>query len=419
MSNYQIHLFPHQKDMYYSTATMTCLLAGRGSGKSYVASVLAVKSLIQGQNVFLFAQNHKAVSEVLFAEVIKRIEELNMKDLVKVNNSSHTIDYNGAKLYTFSYEAIDACRGYTGISTIIYDEICLAPRGIFAVAQPCQRGVDSNGMPVVPKSYLITTPRGNSWLKEYLELHSDVKVIRATSYDNKSLTKEQLDNYIGTIDKDMIEQEVMGEWVDSDDNSYLLKLSDIKFASDNDITDKNLYIGIDCSGSGTDNTCIVFRNRYSVLHWRKWKEISGFDMKAYVYQQLQTTFKGYELKIIAIDAGYGEAIYEQLHSVYEQAVKVPFAGSAPLKKYVNMRAYMYFKLKEALLGNFYLPSNMPDVVTELTNMSYHLVKDRLQLDPKEKLRLRIGRSPDLSDSLALTFVDPVVRKEVRSVYKEW
>jgi hypothetical protein len=49
----------------------------------------------------------------------------------------------------------------------------------------------------------------------------------------------------------------------------------------------------------------------------------------------------------------------------------------------------------------------PELVAELTEPTYTFKGDRLILEPKDDVKDRIGRSPDIADALALTFAAPI------------
>ena len=67
-------LFRHQKELLACKENMVYLRAGRGSGKSYIASLIAVIALLKEQRVICLGQNFKAVSEVLMRECIIRLD---------------------------------------------------------------------------------------------------------------------------------------------------------------------------------------------------------------------------------------------------------------------------------------------------------------------------------------------------------
>ena len=84
-------------------------------------------------------------------------------------------------------------------------------------------------------------------------------------------------------------------------------------------------------------------------------------------------------------------------------------GEAALStgRYANIRAEMYFKCRDWLTSGGALPKNA-ELKTELSTVEYKFnPSGRIILEPKEKLKERTGKSPDLADALALTFARPV------------
>ena len=47
--------------------------------------------------------------------------------------------------------------------------------------------------------------------------------------------------------------------------------------------------------------------------------------------------------------------------------------------------------------------NIPELVSELTTPTYTFIGGKFQIEDKDQIKDRIGRSPDLADALALTF----------------
>ena len=79
--------------------------------------------------------------------------------------------------------------------------------------------------------------------------------------------------------------------------------------------------------------------------------------------------------------------------------------------YVNKRAEMWDAMRKWMQAGGSLP-DMPELKTELVTPEYSFdAANRMKLEPKEKIKERIGKSPDVADSLALTFSYPVVPKE--------
>ena len=64
----------------------------------------------------------------------------------------------------------------------------------------------------------------------------------------------------------------------------------------------------------------------------------------------------------------------------------------------------------AIKGGGALP-DIPDLTAELLETTYTFQGDALILEPKKNIKARLGRSPDLSDSLALTFAGEVAPRQ--------
>jgi hypothetical protein len=68
---------------------------------------------------------------------------------------------------------------------------------------------------------------------------------------------------------------------------------------------------------------------------------------------------------------------------------------------------------EAIKGGLVLP-NLPQIVPELTTPTYTFKGDKMIVEDKEQVKLRLGRSPNFADALATTFAQPVHAR--RTIY---
>ena len=103
-------------------------------------------------------------------------------------------------------------------------------------------------------------------------------------------------------------------------------------------------------------------------------------------------------------------------------LEVNFGGQAiENNRYANKRSEMWDKVREWLESGGAIP-NDSELKSELSSPTYKFdASGRLQLEPKEKLKERGLRSPDLADALALTFAYPVSirsRQPVRRITEE-
>ena len=110
--------------------------------------------------------------------------------------------------------------------------------------------------------------------------------------------------------------------------------------------------------------------------------------------------------------GLGAGVVDRVQQMgYSNISEVAFQGQAQdNKRYENIRAEMYFKLREWLEKGGALPE-VEGLREELSKMQYKFSKHgRIMLTPKEEIKEKLGRSPDIADALALTFARPVALK---------
>lgn len=89
---------------------------------------------------------------------------------------------------------------------------------------------------------------------------------------------------------------------------------------------------------------------------------------------------------------------------------VNFGGATELRdktgqfRFVNIRAEMYWRLREAIAPEAAEPIALPDVpglLQELTAHRWAVQAGGIKIEPKEDVKKRLGRSPDLADAVAL------------------
>ena len=104
--------------------------------------------------------------------------------------------------------------------------------------------------------------------------------------------------------------------------------------------------------------------------------------------------------------GFGAGWIDQLRVLQREPTGIHFAGKPLDPRYVNKRAEMWFEMTDWIKGGGALP-NIPELVAELTTPTYFFKGDKMQIEAKEQVKERLGRSPDIADALALTFAYPV------------
>lgn len=393
--NITMKLLPKQMAIMKSTKNQVAYIGGRASGKSYIASIIAAKNLIEGKDVFLWAQTFRALRDNLVAEVCKRLDLFLGVDGYNLDRQSMKITFNGHSIYCFSYENIESCRGYSNITCTIFDEAALAKPSIIETVIPCMRGEN-----IIPKIYFTTTPRPNSWLTTYCNTH-EVEIIRSTTFENTHLSKESIKIMTDSITNESLRrQELYGEELDKIENA-IVSLDDFSDEMNSLLDDTRFYIGVDCAGFGKDNNAIVTRTNRRILDHYKVQIASSSELEAYI-DAIVHKYGQKNLASVDIDMAYGQALYEKLVLKYPTNL-VPFSAKSDEPQYFNKRTEGYMKCGRAILDGFYLPNE--DLRHILINTTFNLKGDKLLLDPKDEIKQIIGHSPDECDALALTFMN--------------
>ena len=364
--------------------------------------MLAVMSLLKGQRTLAIAQTNQAIREVLVPEIIARLNEL-IPGKFKFNQTSNKIVFRQGIIYLGSYESLESLRGYTKISLIILDEAALAPPNIFEVVAFCMRDCDEE-----PKIRMMSTPRSANWLTQYVK-NNNIPVITAKTSDNKKITQKEIELMKKTaIDENSWRREFYGDEVDDETNGVLfttnLLTSTPKFLQRNN---EGFAIGIDCSGLGKDSNVIVVRNQNEILDIVEKKIASNSELCSIVRGLIMTHGKG-NLSHVAIDEAYGLDLHERLSDAGINAVIVPFSGKPKNSAYANQRAEMYINMKKCI-EEFGLKGINDELYRELQATKYILNNSgKIQIIPKDEIKLNIGRSPDIADALALTYTQDII-----------
>ena len=225
---------------------------------------------------------------------------------------------------------------------------------------------------------------------------------------------------------DLFRVKVLGEFPEEDEATLVpLEWLERAFQRWDDIMESGggkytamepLRLGVDVAGMGRDNT--VFTHRYgnfvSQFKFQPVKKRSPsvhMETAGWIAQYL-----GNPATVALIDTiGEGAGVYSRLYEQgFENAISAKFSFSAynlrdetGVRKFANMRAYCYWMLRDALNPSFNHNLAIPRndmLLEELTEIKYEVnSRGEIQLEAKEDIIERLGRSPDVSDSLAETY----------------
>ena len=163
-----------------------------------------------------------------------------------------------------------------------------------------------------------------------------------------------------------------------------------------------VILGVDVARYGDDRSVVI--RRQGPVAWvpETFREISTMELSGKVYEM----WKEYKAEAVCVDGiGVGAGVVDRLEEMGVPVVDVQSAAMAEDKrKYRNSRAEIWCRMADWLESG-----SIPDskeLVIELTAMEYGL-NEKMQyvLESTDSVKERIGVSPDVATSLAMTMAD--------------
>lgn len=226
------------------------------------------------------------------------------------------------------------------------------------------------------------------------------------------------------VDSDVIIPE---QWIEAANERWL--------AFDGDPESQgHLKLGVDVAGQGRDSSCF-FGRRGNYTELPKMVQSGGEFMHMEIAGRVKHILDADGHAMAFIDTiGEGAGVYARLKEQgVESAVSAKFSHGAidPITGYtltditeehqfLNMRAYLYWALKDWLNPQHNPNAMLPpdeELKEELTNTKWKFnSQGKIQIEAKEDIKKRIGRSPDKADALVNTFYPEPPKAQQLSQY---
>lgn len=426
--NLTIPLLPVQREYLESKEDFVVILSSRSCGKSWVAVLDALLDVLNGNNVLYMVQQDSAWYKGPWLHLQNFLQMFNLESAFRWNGTYKVGDLYGKKLYVGTYENIKAARGATECSKLILDEIALSKPNILAVLAPCLRGKDAKGNPITPKIRGVGTPDMSSlWQLMFVEAEKyGIKLLRTRMSENVFMTDQQRQVMASVIfDEKLYKQEILGEILLGEDATSLITLADFPDMPQ-PFSDRRILAGLDMAHTGLrDSHSFAAIKGNALLAFHEFGKASSEDVAHYIRKFQAAVGK---IDLLNMDLAWSESVFDQLK--YEIPCRqVAFAERPPeenaVRQYGNIRAYGYFRLAEMHRNGLCVDIEspwidagiVPEYKREITNT--HFVIDRLGrllIEPKEDIKMRVGRSPDPADALMLASLDRALRDDPALTY---
>lgn len=168
-------------------------------------------------------------------------------------------------------------------------------------------------------------------------------------------------------------------------------------------------LGVDVARSGLDASVIIKRQGYASFDLEKFSIPDSMQLASVVARRIES----WKPDAVFIDeVGIGAGVVDRLRQLKHEVIGVNGSRIAgERQKYFNKRTEVWLLMKEWLERGGSIP-NDKELKEDLVAPEYGFDnQDRWQLERKEDVKERLGRSPDCGDALALTFAEPVASKK--------
>ena len=421
--DFRIPMLPVQKEFFNATEDFVAIVSSRSCGKSWIAMFSALTDLLIGRNVLYMAQTDGAFYKGPWLHLQTFLREFNLLDKWSYNSTykTGTLDLGGgikSKFYYCSYENLSAARGATECSTLYLDEFMLSEPVVLSVTAPCLRGKDNYGHPIVPRIRAVSTPNMESLWQLMIVEHDryGIRLLRSKMTENVFMTDKQREVMANAIfDPKMRAQEIEGEIIVDGGQTAIINVPDFTNVIQ-PFHDNGVYAGLDMAHKGQRDShvfCAVQGNKLIALH-----EFGKCDHME-VASWIKRFHERYPIYKLNMDLAWSELVYEQLRFTINCqqrsfAEKPPVEDEKVLLQYANIRSWGYFRFaqhtRDGLVWDVESEFIDKGIVSELKREACHthFLLDRMGrilIEPKEDIKARLGRSPDVADAAMLACID--------------
>ena len=211
----EISLFEHQDKFLYSEYPSTGLVAGFGSGKSYVGTIKSAKKLIELRcNVGYYLPTYQLIKDIAFENFTNILNTFGVP--YKLNESDKVFKTDYGNIFMRSMDNPSNIIGYeTGYSII--DEADILPTDKMNKAY---KAIVARNRTILPKGFtnstdMVSTPEGFKFLYEYYIKNGNDRrnLIQANTLDNTTLPQSYIDNLYDTYPREQLEAYMKGQFV--------------------------------------------------------------------------------------------------------------------------------------------------------------------------------------------------------------
>lgn len=341
---------------------------------------------------------------------------------IKVNESKLSITLpNQATIRIFGADNPDALRGLY-FDGVVMDEVAqLKPEVWGEIIRPAL--ADRGGWAV-----FIGTPKGvnlfSALFDKALQLESEGddewRAILYSVDQTGVIPEKELESLRKEMSENEFRQEFLCDFNAAADDA-LISIDIVRAAASRTYAERDyafapVVLGVDVARFGSDSSVIFRRQGLVAFDPIIIRQFDSMALADRVAREIET----HHPDAVFIDAGGGQGVIDRLRQLGYSVVEVPFGGQANRADlYANRRMEMWSEMRDWLRAGGAIPANTT-LQADLSAPTYGFQPSGKKiLEAKDKLKERIGRSPDLADALALTFASPVRAKTMKDAARHY
>jgi phage terminase large subunit len=415
--------FDYQKEFLREVASPTRRLSvksGHGTGKSTTASWAMLWFLLLKFpcKVVVTAPTSSQLFDAMFSELKSWIGELPRELQGLLNVKSDRVELVAAPSEAFiscrTARAENAGEALAGVHSsnvlLVIDEASGVPEVVFEASAGSMSSVNAT-------TVMLSNPTRSSGT--FFESHNRMRHswwTRTWSCEDSPLVADEFidemrERYGESSSAFLVR--VMGEFPLADDDT-IIPFHLVESAQHRDIEESpetNQIWALDVARMGSDKTALCKRQGSVVTDIKSW---GGLDLMQTVgrvkaeYDALEV-WEQDQLELMVDSVGMGAGVSDRLQELGLPVRAVNVSESPSMKEtYLNLRAELWFRMKAWLENRTCKIPQNDKLLSELTSLKYTFTSSgKIKAESKQELKKRGFNSPDLADSLALTFAsDP-------------
>ena len=393
--------------------------SGHGIGKSSCAAALILWFLVTRYpcKIVVTAPTASQLYDALFAEAKARLKEMPapVRKLLEATSDRIYLKASPTEAFcsarTSSKERPESLAGVHSENVLlIADEASGIPEEVFESAAGSMSGHNATtlllGNPVRATGFFYRT---------HTELSHDWWTRKVSCADSPLVAHDFLRDMASRYgdESNAYRVRVLGEFPQADEDTYIpLFLIEDAVGRDIEVSPVAPVVwGVDCARYGSDRSALCKRKGNHIQEIKTWRDKSTMELAGIVLDEYENTPIIDRPQEICIDSiGIGSGVYDRLVELDLPARSVNVSESASMQqKYMRLRDELWGKTREWFEARECVIPDDPQLIHELAAPRFAFTSSgKIKIEGKDEMRKRGIRSPDLADSVCLTFASNAV-----------